>query len=210
VDLLIAEQRGEQPGHGEPVLQDVADPGGNPYVVLKDAELALLVADEVDARHVDADAIGRRDPGDLAAELPAGEHEAPGDHAVVEGAAGAVDVFEERLEHPDPLADAVGYEVPLGGVDDPGDEVGGHRPFLAGVVVGDAAVGEHARQLVGAVPQLGRVHRLEDGDQRVVGRTGLARGREHLVPGLSEPVTIENVRHNPQGREQLFHVYVGR
>ncbi len=210
VDLLVAEQRREQPGHGEPVLQDVADPGRHPHVVLEDAELALLVADEVDAGHVDADAVGRRDPGDLAAELLAREDEAPGEHAVVEGAAGAVDVGEERLEDPDPLADAARDEVPLGGVDDPRDEVGGHRPFLARVVVGDTAVGEHAGQLVGAVPQLGRVHRLEDRDQRVVGRAGLAGGREHLVPGLGEPVTIENVRHNPQGREPLFHVHFGR
>ena len=58
VDLLVAEQRREQPGHGEPVLQDVADPGRDSYVVLKDAELALLVTDDVDARDVDADAVG--------------------------------------------------------------------------------------------------------------------------------------------------------
>src|SRR6202034_1833435 len=106
---------------GQPVLQDVADPGRDPHIVLEDPELALLVADEVDARHVDADAVGRREPGDLAAELLAGEDEAPREHAVVEGAARAVDVFEECLKHPDPLADAVGYEVPLRRLDDPRD-----------------------------------------------------------------------------------------
>ena len=36
-----------------------------------------------------------------------------GQHAVVEGAAGAVDVGEERLKDPDPLADALRHEVPL-------------------------------------------------------------------------------------------------
>ena len=113
---------------------------------------------------------------------------------------GAVDVGEERLEDPDPLADAPRDEVPLRRVDDPRDEVGGHGPFLARVVVGDAAVGEHPGQLVRAVPQLGRVHRLEHRDKRVVGGARLAGGREHLVPGLGEPVTIENVRHDPQGR----------
>jgi hypothetical protein len=210
VDLLVAEQRREQPGHGEPVLQDVAHPGRDAHVVLEDAELALLIADEVNARHMDTDTVGRRDPGDLAAELLAREHEAPRDHAVVEGAPGTVDVGQERLEDPDPLADAPRDEVPLGRVDDPRDEVGWHGPFLAREVVGDAAVGEGAGQLVRAVPQLGRVHRLQDGDQRVVGRTGLARGREHLVPGLGEPVTIENVRHNPQGNQSLFHAYFSR
>ena len=44
----------------------------------------------------------------------------------------------------------------------------------------------------------------------VMGRAGLAGGREHLVPGLGEPVTIENVRHNPQGNQALFHVYFSR
>ena len=37
----------------------------------------------------------------------------PGHHAVVEGAARAVDVGEERLEGPDPLPDAPGDQVPL-------------------------------------------------------------------------------------------------
>ena len=121
-----------------------------------------------------------------------------------------VKALEAFLEDPDPLADSLGDQVPLVGVDDPRDEVGGHRPFLARVVVGDAPVGEHSGQLIGAVPQLTRVHRLEHRDQRVVGGARLARGREHLVPGLREPVTIENVRHNPQSRESLFHAYFRR
>src|ERR1700727_2487091 len=46
-DLLVAEQGGEQPGHPQPVLEHVADPGRDPHVVLEDPELALLVADQV-------------------------------------------------------------------------------------------------------------------------------------------------------------------
>ena len=210
MDPLLGEQRGEGPGHGQPVLDDVADATRDAHVVLEDPELALLVTDEVDAGDVHPHAVGRVDPGDLAAELLAGEDQAPGDHAVVEGAARPVDVGQERLQGLDPLADPPGDEIPLGRVDDPRDEVGGHGPFLARVVVGDAAVGEHPGQLVRAVPQLARVHRLEHRDQRVVGRARLAGGREHLVPGLGEPVTIENVRHDPQRRHRLFHVYFSR
>ena len=64
--------------------------------------------------------LGGVDPGGLAAELLAGEQQAPGNHAVVEGAARAVDVGEERLKHLDPLADPFGYEIPFGRVDGPG------------------------------------------------------------------------------------------
>ena len=98
VDALLGEEGGEGPRHGQPVLEHVADARGDAHVVLKDPEGALLVADQVDARDVHPDAVGRIDAGGLAAELLAGEDHGPGDHAVVECPPGAVDVFEERLE----------------------------------------------------------------------------------------------------------------
>src|SRR6185437_7501803 len=137
------------------------DPARDPDVVFEDAELALFVPDEVDAGDVDADTVGRRQPGYLAAELLAGEDETPGDHAVVEGAAWPVDVFQEGFKDPDPLADASRHEIPLLCVDHPRDEVGGHGPFLTRVVVGDAAVGKDPGQLVSTIPELARVHGLE-------------------------------------------------
>ncbi len=155
-------------------------------------------------------AVRRVDAGDFAAELLRREHEPPWDHAVVERVAGTVHVGEERLERADPLPDAAGDQVPLDGVDDPRDQVEREGPFLALVVEGDPAVGEHPCQLVGTEPQLTRVHRLQHRDQRVVSRAGFTGGREHLVPGLGEPVTIENVRHNLQDRHLLFHVYFSR
>lgn len=169
-----------------------------------------LVPDEIDLGDVDPHSVRRGDPDDLAAELLAREDEPPRDHAVVERAAGPVDVRQERLERLDPLPDPVGYEIPLDGVDDPRYEVERERPFLPGVVVGDPAVGEHPGELVRAVPQLTGIHRLQDRHERVVGRAGLAGGGEHLVPGLGEPVTVENVRHALQRRHLLFHVHFAR
>ena len=206
VHLLLGEQGGERPCHRQPVLDHVADTARHPHVVLEDAELAEFVADQVDARHVHPDAVGRRDAGHLAAELLAGEHQPPGHHAVVEAAASAVDVGEEGLEREHALLHSPGHLVPLQGADDPRDQVERERPLLARVVVGDAPVGEHPGQLVRAVAQLRRVHRLKHADQRVIARAGLAGGREHLVPGFRQPVPIENVRHDHQPREMLFHL----
>ncbi len=68
VDVLLGEQRREGPGHRQPVLHHVTDPGRDADVVLKHAELALLVPDQVDARDVHPDAVRRRQAGDLAVE----------------------------------------------------------------------------------------------------------------------------------------------
>ena len=54
---------GEDVGHGTPVCDDVGDAGRHPDVVLEDAEVALLVADEVDARDMGPDAVGGAQTG---------------------------------------------------------------------------------------------------------------------------------------------------
>src|SRR5260370_14997354 len=41
------------------------------------------------------------------------------------------------------------------------------------------------------------------GHQRVVGRPGRAGCREHLVPGLGQPVAIENVRRSEEHTSEL-------
>ena len=60
LDRLAPEQLGQHPRHGGPVGQHVAHARRAAQVVLEHAELAVLVADDVDARHVDAHAVGRR------------------------------------------------------------------------------------------------------------------------------------------------------
>ncbi len=59
---LAPEQLGQHPRHGGPVGQHIAHTRRAAQVVLEHAELAVLVADDVDARHVDAHAVRWRVP----------------------------------------------------------------------------------------------------------------------------------------------------
>jgi hypothetical protein len=195
VHVLLGEQAGEGPGHGQPVLDHVADPGRDPHVVLQHPDLARAVPDQVDAGHVHPDPVGRGQPGHLPVEVLGGADQPPGHHPVGERLARPVHVGQERLQRQHPLPDAPGDQVPFGRVDHPRDQVQRERPLLAREVVGDPAVGEHPRQLVGPVAQLGGVQWLQRGQQRRVGRPRLAWLLEHLIPRVRQPVGVENVRH---------------
>ena len=70
------EQVRENPRHGAPVLHDVGHPRRRAQVVLEHPEVALFVADQVDARDVDAHAVGRDDAHGLAVEVLAGRDQA--------------------------------------------------------------------------------------------------------------------------------------
>ena len=145
---------------------------------------------------MDADAVRRDQPGHLAVEAGGGHQDPPGHHAVREHLAVGVDVGEERLQDADALPHAALDEVPLHRVDHPRHEIQRERPLVTTQVEGDAAVGEHPRQLIGAEAQLGRIHRLQGADQAVVGRARLPGSREHLVPGLRGLIPVEDVRHD--------------
>ena len=66
------EQIREDPRHRAAVLHHVGDPRRRAQVVLEHAERALRVAHQVDARDVDAHAVGRDDARGLAVEVLAG------------------------------------------------------------------------------------------------------------------------------------------
>ena len=206
---LLGEQPGERPRHGQPVLDHVADPGRDPDVVLQDPQRPVFVPDQVDARDLHPDAVRGDQPGHFAVEAGGGEQHPPRDDSVGENLPAGVDVGEERLQRADPLPDAAHDQVPFHGVDDPGDQVERERPFLPAQVEGDAAVGEHPRELIGAEAQLRRVHRLQGTDQPVVSRARLPGSREHLVPGLRGLIPVEDVRHAPQRTVRMFRVDYG-
>ena len=178
------EQVREDPRHGPPVLHHVGDPGRRPQVVLEHPEGALRVADQVDARDVDAHAVGRHDAGRLAVEVLARRHQTAWDDAVAQDLLLAVDVVEVHLERLHPLRDALLQPRPLRGRDDPRHQVERERPLLAGQRERDALVDERAAQRLGAGGEFRGVGRRQFGEDALVRPTHVALGVEHLVEGL--------------------------
>ncbi len=97
----------------------------------------------------------------------------------------AVDVVEVALEGLDPLGDAALQPRPLGGRDDPWDQVQRKRPLLAGQRERDALVAERPAQRLGAGLELGGVRRRELGVNALVRAADIALTVEHLVEGLA-------------------------
>lgn len=175
------EEVGEDAGHGAPVLHDVGHPGRRAQVVLEHPEVALVVPDQVDARDVDADAVGWDDAGRLAVKVFARGHQPARDDSVAQDLLIAVDVVEVHLERLDPLLDALFQLRPLGGRDDPGHQIQRKRPFLARQRERDALVGERAAERFGPGRQLVGVRRRQLGEDALVETAHGALGVEHLV-----------------------------
>ena len=177
------EDLGHHVGQRAPVLQDVGDARRAAQVVLQHPEGALVVADEVDPGDVDPHPVGRPDAVRLAVEVRGAGDELARDHLVAQDLPGPVDVGEEHLQGPDPLGDTGLDDLPLGGVDDPRDEVHRQRPLAARERERDAlgaqvrvAQPRPAEQLVGP-------ERLERPRQPLAAGADLAVGVVHLVPG---------------------------
>ena len=207
---LAPEQLGQHPGHGGAVGQHVADPRRAAEVVLEHTELAVLVTDDVDPRHVDAHPVGRRvavgrphEPGG------AGDHLVR-DEAVADDARRAVDVVEEELQRPHPLGHPRRHGGPLGAGEDPGHHVEGERALLAVEVEGDALVHEGPGQAGGPGRDVLGSHLGQRGGHGGVGRPGRAVTADHLVecrfgqPTGGRAVVVEEVSHGPQGARHVF------
>ena len=98
------EQFREHVRHRAAVLDDVRDAGRCAEIVLEHAEVAVSVADEVDARDVHAHAARRFDAGDRAVEVLRGDDEPTRHDPVVQDRAAAVHVGEEGFERLHALA----------------------------------------------------------------------------------------------------------
>ena len=186
------EQVREDPRHRAAVLHHVGDAGRGAQVVLQHPEVALLVADQVDARDVDAHAVGRIDARGLAVEVLARGDQPARDDAVAQDLLVAVDVVEVLLQRLDPLHDAALEPRPFGGGDHPRHEVQRKRPLLAGQRERDALVDERAAERVGAGGQLGRVRRGKLGVDALVRAADVALPVEHLVErrGVAAPIVV--------------------
>ncbi len=191
----------------EAVLDHVGDAGGRAQVVLEDAEGALVIADQIDARDVDAD------PARGAHAAEAGEVELGAEHEVAQHGVAredpllAVHVVEEEAERAQALLEPALEVREGGGGDHAGHEAEGEDLLRPAVVRVDREghplveerelgerlgarerVGAHGREQVERAPEVGartvRGQELVEGareDREVgeeVGGSRLARGRE--------------------------------
>ena len=157
-DPVLGEGLGQGRGDRPAVGHHVGDTGGHAHVVLEHPELALVVADQVDAADVHAHAVGRLDAGGRAVEVRGGGDHPARDDAVLEHPAGVVDVVEELLQRVHPLLDA-GLDLgPLVHLDDPGEDVEREGALLAADVEGDALVEVARLQRLDPALQLGLAH----------------------------------------------------
>ena len=178
------EQVREDPRHRAAVLHHVGHPRRRAQVVLEHPEVALRVADQVDAGDVDAHAVGRDDAHRLAVEVLAGGDQPARDDAVAQDLLLAVDVVEVVLQRLDPLRDAALEPRPLGRRDHPRHQVQRERPLLAGQRERDALVDEGAAQRLGPGLELGGIRRGKLGVDALVGPADVALAVEHLVERL--------------------------
>ncbi len=144
---VAREQLRHQPAHRDPVLEHVGDPGGDTDVVLEHSPDAVSVADQIAAGDVAPDAARRPQAVSGAGEAGPGRDQPPGHDAVADDLTLAVDVGDEAVQRLDALLHAVRDEVPLGGRDDPRDQIERERaipglPVGPGRVEGDPALHE--------------------------------------------------------------------
>ena len=181
------EQLGQRLRHHPAVRDDVADARGHPHVVFEHPHLAVLIADEVDARHLDADAVRAVDAGGLAIEVLRRGDEPGGQHAVAHAVLATVRVVEERLECAHALLDPRLDPRPLVERDHAGDGIQREGSFLAGEVERHALREVRAGERLGASAQLllghlrERLIQLAIGLAGLRGITGMRRDSEHLV-----------------------------
>ena len=198
-DAVVGEHLGQRGRQRAAVGHDVRDAGRHPDVVLQHPEVAVAVADEVDAGDVDAYAVGRLQAGDDAVEVRRRHDHRARHHAVGEQLAGSVDVGEEGLERAHPLPDAAVDVVPLLGLDQPRHDVERERALLALDAERDALVEVGRGERVGPLPDLVVAHLLEGRvDVRVV-LADVVPSSEHLVEPGHRSVALEEMRvtHTP-------------
>ena len=194
-DAVLRDGLRQRRGDRSPVGHHVGDARGDPHVVLEHAELAGVVADQVDAGHVDTDPVGRAHPGGLPVVVRRRRDHPAGDDTVVEDLPGVVHVGEEGLQRPDALLDAALDGGPGVHLDDARQDVEREGPLLTADVEGDALVEVGGLQLLHPTDQLRRAHLAQRVTQSSV-RRSQRRSVEHLVVRrTARPVSLEHGRH---------------
>ena len=135
---MLGEDLWQHVRQGASVLQHVRDARGVAQVVLQHAEDAVLIADQVDARDVDAHVVRRLDAPGLAVQVGGAGDQGAGDHVIVQHLALAVDVGEDELKGAQPLDDAGFDALPFGRRDDARHQIHRQRALALAQGEGDA------------------------------------------------------------------------
>ena len=181
------EQLGQRLRHDAAVRDDVADARRHPHVVLEHTHLAVLVADQVDARHLDAHAVGAVDARGLSIEILRGRDQGRRKHSVAHAVLATIGVVEEGLECTHALLHTGLDPRPLVERDHAGNGIQGEGSLLAGEVERHTLCEVRARERLGATAQLLLGHLRERLIQLAVrlaglgGLAGMRRAAEHLV-----------------------------
>ena len=196
-DAVAGEQLGEDPGHDPAVLDHVGDAGRRAEVVLQNHIPAVGTPEDVDTGDVDPNPVGRIEIRRLPEEVRRTGDQPAGHEPLGQDLLRAVDVGQEGLESPHPLADPVFEDGPFLGGDDPGQQVERDGPLLAREGEGDALVPQRA---VAQGATFGEIVDAQGGQRAVergVARAKPAGGVEHLVPCRSGGVVLEEIAHQP-------------
>jgi hypothetical protein len=170
-NLDAVHQIGKQAPHHIAVFQHVGDAGGRAGVIFQHQELALFVADDIDAADMHVGAVRHVQPDHFGAEIAVAEHQGAGDHAVVQDALLVVDVADEGVERGHALPHAAFDHIPFGGGEHAGDQVE-RQDAVDGVLIridgeGDALVEQLGLGEIGTAAQFGRLDAADAlGDQR--------------------------------------------
>ena len=135
--LVPGEQFREEAHHHLAVFEHVRDARRHAQVVLQHVELARPGADDIDAGNVGIDAAGHVNALHHRPVLGVLQHLLGRDDAGLEYFLVVIDVVQEQVERPDPLAQARLQRPPFGRRDDARDDVERDQPLLAGFLAID-------------------------------------------------------------------------
>jgi len=117
-------------------------PRGISQVVFQHPEVAGFITNEVNSRHVNANAVGRCDAPRLTMEVSRCRDQAARNDSVRENLTGPVDIREKGLQRLDSLNDARFDGGPLGCGQNARDQIHGERPLPLAESKGDAVAVE--------------------------------------------------------------------
>jgi hypothetical protein len=198
-DPVAANSLGQGTGDRPAVGDDVGDAGRHSDVVLQHPEVAVLVADQVDAGDVHAYAVGRLEPAAARWKCARGGDHAAGDHAVGRRPGRRRRRRRGRASRPCTRCCTPASMSPGLGLDHPRQDVEREGPFLTADVERDALVEVAGAQRFDACLELDVGEVTERSSETGV-RQSRAVVAEHLVVRHAWCVSAEGALHVEERR----------